>query len=177
MSLEIGSEVEGVVTGITHFGAFVKLPEGNTGLVHISELADAYIEDIRQFINEKDKIVVKVLGKNNKGKYDLSIKQVEQNQIAQKEKIQQIVEAKEAKEPRETREARPPREPREYREPREQREPSEYREYREERRPPREERFHPSFEDKISRFLKESDERLLDLKRNTEAKRGKGRGR
>ncbi|MCE1248298.1 MAG: S1 RNA-binding domain-containing protein [Firmicutes bacterium] len=182
MSLEIGSEVEGVVTGIAHFGAFVKLPDGNAGLIHISELADAYVEDIRQFINEKDKVIVKVLGKNNKGKYDLSLKQVEQNQAAQKEKIQQTAAAQEVKEPGEqreprlVREQREPREQRDFRDQKETAEPREFREYREERKP-REERYHHSFEDKISRFLKESEEKLLDLKRNTEAKRGKGRGR
>jgi len=43
MALEVGSIVEGKVTGITHFGAFVQLPDGNTGLVHISEIADTYV--------------------------------------------------------------------------------------------------------------------------------------
>jgi len=46
MALEVGAIIEGVVTGITNFGAFVTLPNGKTGLVHISEIADAYVKDI-----------------------------------------------------------------------------------------------------------------------------------
>ncbi|MBQ5502558.1 MAG: S1 RNA-binding domain-containing protein, partial [Selenomonas sp.] len=45
MSIEVGSVVEGVVSGITNFGAFIELPEGKTGLIHISEVADEYVKD------------------------------------------------------------------------------------------------------------------------------------
>lgn len=76
MALEVGSIVEGTVTGITNFGAFVELPEGHTGLVHISEVADAFVTDVRQYVQERSVIRVKVLKLNDKGKYDLSIKQV-----------------------------------------------------------------------------------------------------
>lgn len=77
MPLEVGSIVEGKVTGITSFGAFVELPEGNTGLVHISEVADVYVTDVRQYVQENVTIRVKILNFNDKGKYDLSIKQVD----------------------------------------------------------------------------------------------------
>ncbi|MGE5652810.1 MAG: S1 RNA-binding domain-containing protein, partial [Bacillota bacterium] len=74
MSLEVGSIVEGVVSGITHFGAFVTLPTGETGLVHISEIADTYVKEIGQFIKENDKVAVKVLSIDGK-KIGLSIRQ------------------------------------------------------------------------------------------------------
>ena len=61
MSIEVGSVVEGVVSGITNFGAFIELPEGKTGLVHISEVADVYVKDVHDFLAEKDKVKVKVL--------------------------------------------------------------------------------------------------------------------
>lgn len=75
MSLEVGSIVEGKVTGITHFGAFVELAEGKTGLVHISEVADAYVHDIKDFIKENDVIKVKIINMED-GKIGLSIRQV-----------------------------------------------------------------------------------------------------
>ena len=50
MSIEVGNVVEGVVTGITNFGAFVELPEGKTGLIHISEVADVYVKDVHDFL-------------------------------------------------------------------------------------------------------------------------------
>ena len=61
LAIEVGSVVEGVVTGITNFGAFVELPEGKTGLIHISEVADVYVSDVHDFLKEHDKVKVKVL--------------------------------------------------------------------------------------------------------------------
>jgi S1 RNA binding domain protein len=122
MALEVGSIIEGVVSGITNFGAFVELPGGVTGLVHISEVADAYVKDVRDYLKDQDTVKVKVISVDPKGKIGLSIKQ-----------------------------ANPaPRRP--------------------ERRVPQ-----VSFEDRMARFLKVSDERQQDLRRSTEAKRG-GRG-
>ncbi len=76
MPIEIGSEIEGKVTGIAKFGAFVELPEGNVGLVHISQVADAYVTDVSKHLKVGDIVKVKVLGSAKAGKYDLSIKQV-----------------------------------------------------------------------------------------------------
>ena len=76
MSVSVGAIIEGVVTGITNFGAFVELPGGTTGLVHISEVADSYVKDVKDFLKEKDKIKVKVIHIDEKGKIGLSIKQV-----------------------------------------------------------------------------------------------------
>ena len=74
MSIEVGSILEGVVTGITNFGAFVGLADGQTGLVHISEVAEAYVKDVNEFLKIGDKIKVKVVAVDPKGKIGLSIK-------------------------------------------------------------------------------------------------------
>ena len=123
MSIEVGSIVEGTVTGITHFGAFVELPNGQTGLVHISEVANTYVKDINEYLKKQDKVKVKVLSVDSGGKIGLSIKQAAAGYRSRGNARTVTV----------------------------------------------------SFEDKLSRFMKESDERLQDLKKNTDSKRG-GRG-
>lgn len=77
MSIEVGSTVEGKVTGITNFGAFVELPDGDTGLVHISEVANTYVKDISNYLEEDEKVKVKVINIDDDGKIGLSIKQLE----------------------------------------------------------------------------------------------------
>lgn len=78
MSLVVGEIVEGVVTGITHFGAFVQLPTGQTGLVHISEVADTYVENIHDFVKMNDRVRVKILSIDPSGKrIGLSIRQAQ----------------------------------------------------------------------------------------------------
>ena len=144
MAIEVGSVVEGVVTGITNFGAFVELPEGKTGLIHISEVADVYVNDVHDFLKERDTVRVKVLTVDDRGKIGLSIK-------ALQDKAQAPAQPSAAP-------ARPPRPPRDMRRTAASRQPG-----------------YPSFEDKLSRFLKDSDERLTDLRRKTDSKRG-GRG-
>lgn len=78
MALEIGAIVEGTVTGITKFGAFVGLPEGKSGLVHISEIANSYVGDVNDFLKMNQKVKVKVIGIKD-GKINLSIKKAEEN--------------------------------------------------------------------------------------------------
>ena len=74
MTLVAGNILEGTVVNITNFGAFVEV-EGKTGLVHISEVADSFVKDIRQHLNEQDKVKVKVISIDDNGKISLSIKQ------------------------------------------------------------------------------------------------------
>ncbi len=76
----IGQVVDGTVTHITTFGAFVKLDNGEEGLVHISEIANEYVTEITAFVNIGEKIQVKVLNRNVKGKLDLSIKKVHETE-------------------------------------------------------------------------------------------------
>lgn len=145
MTIEVGSVLEGTVTGITKFGAFVELPDKKVGLVHISEVANEYVKDVHDFLKVQDKVNVKVLSVDDKGKIGLSIKQTKP--------------APEKKEFKPRNEFRPRHD---------------FRQsggFDSNRRPA----VHLSFEDRLSKFLKDSDERLTDLKRNTESKRG-GRG-
>ena len=76
MELTVGTVLEGKVKSITNFGAFVALPENRTGMVHISEVANAYVSDIRQHLTEGQDVKVVVIGCEN-GKINLSIKRLE----------------------------------------------------------------------------------------------------
>ena len=76
MELTVGAVVEGKVKSITNFGAFISLPENKTGMVHISEVANAYVSDIRQHLTEGQDVKVMVIGTDN-GKINLSIKRLE----------------------------------------------------------------------------------------------------
>lgn len=153
MSIEVGAKLEGKVTGITHFGAFVDLSGGITGLVHISEIADNYVKDVNDHLKIGDAVTVKVINVDKDGKIGLSIRKA----------VDKPVE-----------EQRPPRPER----------PSFSRGgesgggFRGERggrnfKPPGVNKA--TFEDKMSRFLKDSEERISSLKKNTDSKRG-GRG-
>jgi len=136
MSIEVGSKVQGKVTGITNFGAFVELPGGSTGLVHISEVADNYVKDINEHLKVGDMVEVKVMNVEADGKIGLSIRKAK---------------------PQAERPERPQR-------PRPSNRPND-----------RDRPFKENFEQKMARFLKDSEERLTTLKRATETKRG-GRG-
>lgn len=82
MELEAGAIVEGRVTRIMEFGAFVEFPTGESGLVHISQVAHEFVKNIRDHLNEGDVISVLVLGRDDKGRLDLSIKELTQAPIA-----------------------------------------------------------------------------------------------
>ena len=76
MELTVGAIVEGKVKSITNFGAFISLPEGKTGLVHISEVANAFVSDVRQHLTEGQDVKVMVISTDG-GKINLSIKRLE----------------------------------------------------------------------------------------------------
>ncbi|WP_019006055.1 S1 domain-containing RNA-binding protein [Cohnella laeviribosi] len=137
MAIEVGAKLEGKVTGITHFGAFVDLPDGVTGLVHISEIADSYVKDVNDHLKISDVVTVKVINVDKDGKIGLSIRQAVDKPPEQQHRG-----------PRGDRGGRP------------------FKSFGSSR---------SSFEDKMSRFLKDSEERMSSLKKNTESKRG-GRG-
>ncbi|NLI68184.1 MAG: RNA-binding protein S1 [Bacilli bacterium] len=89
MSIEVGSKLKGKVTGITNFGAFVELKKGTTGLVHISEVADKYVKDIRDHLAVGDEIKVMVINVGEDGKIGLSIRKAkdpEQREKSNREK-------------------------------------------------------------------------------------------
>lgn len=77
MEFGVGSVVEGKVTGITKFGAFVSLPEGKSGLVHISEIAYTYVNDVKDYLQEGQEVKVKVIGIDDSGRVNLSIKKAQ----------------------------------------------------------------------------------------------------
>lgn len=74
MEFGVGSIVEGKVTGITKFGAFVSLPGGKSGLVHISEIAYSYVSEVSEFLQEGQEVKVKVIGIDDANRINLSIK-------------------------------------------------------------------------------------------------------
>ena len=76
MELTVGAIFDGKIKSITNFGAFVALPENKTGMVHISEVANTYVSDIRQHLTEGQDVKVVVIGNEN-GKINLSIKRLE----------------------------------------------------------------------------------------------------
>ena len=146
MSIEVGSKLQGKVTGITNFGAFVELPEGSTGLVHISEVADNYVKDINDHLKVGDMVEVKVINVEKDGKIGLSIKKAKDKPEGQASSS--------------------------YSRPRQGRgNDSRSKDFRSKSN------FQPkeNFEQKMARFLKDSEDRLSTLKRSTETKRG-GRG-
>lgn len=75
MPVTVGEIIEGTVTGITNFGAFVQLPEGKNGLVHISEISHDYVEKVGDYLKRNEKIKVKVLSITSDGKISLSMRQ------------------------------------------------------------------------------------------------------
>lgn len=132
MLVEVGKIVEGKVSGITSFGAFVKLPNGKTGLVHISEIAEDYVKDIKDHLKESQVVQVKVLSIEPNGKISLSIKKAQEPKTkAKSSKPEEIDWNKSSND-------------------------------------------NLSFEDRLSKFMKDSEERLHDLKKNFESKRGGG---
>lgn len=160
MQVEAGAILEGKVTGITGFGAFVELPDGQTGMVHISEVASTFVTDIRQHLQENQQVKVKVLNVGDDGKISLSIKRAMDP-------------------PAGARGNRAPREggaPRGNSRPRTPRQPAVS--------PGRPGSFEwqnasagTSFEDMMSRFKQTSDEKISDLKRASEGRHGGGYSR
>ena len=78
MEFTVGTLLEGKVKSITKFGAFILLPENRTGMVHISEVANTYVRDIRAHLTEGDVVRVKIIGIDESGKISLSIKRAKE---------------------------------------------------------------------------------------------------
>ncbi|MBS6750132.1 MAG: S1 RNA-binding domain-containing protein [Oscillospiraceae bacterium] len=139
MQLQVGMVIEGKVTGITKFGAFVALPEGKSGLVHISEIANTFVNDVHDYVQDGQTVKVKIIGIGDDGKINLSIKKADEHA------------------PQQRQDQRPPRpasaaQPRQYGGPRQA--------------VPRANgpTGDVSFEDKLKQFMQESDSRMADNK-------------
>ena len=90
MELEIGSIYEGKVTGITKFGAFVLLPMGKSGMVHISEVANTFVDDINNYLKEGQTVTVKLIAIDQQGRINLSIKKALPQQENYSEALQAL---------------------------------------------------------------------------------------
>ena len=84
MDLTIGTILEGKVKTITNYGAFIQLPEGRTGMVHISEISQSYVSDIRQHLTPGQVVKVKLIGIDEAGRISLSIKRAQEQERAQR---------------------------------------------------------------------------------------------
>ncbi len=140
MAVDVGQILEGKVTGIKKFGAFITLPEGETGMVHISEVSSSYVENLTDILVEGQNVKVKVLNVEN-GKIALSIKRA-QAPSAQKRPQQRADTGK-------------------VWQPKAQSAPQ----------------SEMSFEEKMSQFKSRSEEKISDLRKVTEARRGGGYSR
>ena len=146
MAAEVGAIVEGKVTGLTDFGAFVELECGGTGMVHISEVSASYVKNIRDHLKEGQAVKVKILNIAENGRINLSIKKAE------------------APTERDGGERRP-RPAR----PQGQRRPAPANVWQGQKSAPTEGQ---SFEDMMARFKQVSDEKITDLKRSSESRHG-----
>ena len=151
MELQVGSILEGKVTTITKFGAFVALEGGKSGLVHISEIANTFVNDVHDFLQEGQTVKVLVLSTEN-GKINLSIKKTQpQERLAPRPATGRPV-------------SRPaPQQPRSF------------------SRPPQQAARAPSgdqsFEDKLKQFLSSSEGKMAELNRSIDGKRSGRRRR
>ncbi len=145
MQIEEGTVLDARITGIASFGAFADLGEGKSGLIHISEIAPTYVEDVNDHLKKGQKVRVKVIAVQG-DKISLSIKRVEQEQ---QKKPRRSKKEKTAQKP-----SRKPTQP-----------PEEF-EFAK--------RSDLSFDDMLQKFKRDSDEKFQDLKRSNDNKRSGG---
>ena len=145
MSFEVGSLVEGRIVEIVKFGVFVKIKGGKTGLVHISQISNDFVREVSDYVTVGSDVVAKVISIDDKGRIQLSLKEVTPEEEEQFQKNR--------------RESKP--------EPQQQEQPQ--------KKPPRD--YEDNFEAKLKKFMRQSEDRLIDLKRSTESKRGGGKKR
>lgn len=138
MAVETGAILDGTVVKLLKYGAIVSLPDNQSGLIHISEIADQYVHDVSDFFREGDAVKVKVLGKRDEGRYELSAKQAE------------------ARKPLENAPPRPSGPTRGFGDERGERSGG---------------GGHQSFEERLTDFLKESNRKQNELKRDREGRR------
>ncbi|MBQ2841473.1 MAG: S1 RNA-binding domain-containing protein [Clostridia bacterium] len=147
MQIEEGAILSGKVTGLTDFGAFVELEGGKTGMIHISEVASNYVKDIKDHLSVGQEVKAKIISISPEGKISLSIKRLEEQ-------------------PKEQRPQRPQK-------PKSERRSSPNVWNGQKSNAPAEGEKQ-SFEDMMARFKQVSDEKMTDLKRASDSKRGSG---
>ena len=147
MDLAVGAIFEGKVTGITKFGAFVALPEGKSGMVHISEVANSFVSDIKDFLTEGQMVKVKVINIDQAGRINLSIKKAQQpGEDGGASARPQAQQRRPAPRPRGGAPRQAPRDP-----------------------------STMTVEDKLKMFMADSESRMADIKHNNDRKSGSRR--
>ncbi|HIU72068.1 MAG TPA: S1 RNA-binding domain-containing protein [Candidatus Galloscillospira excrementipullorum] len=136
MQIEVGAILEGKVTSITKFGAFVELPENKTGMVHISEVSTGFVKEITDYLQENQIVKVKVIEIDQNGRINLSIKRL-------------------LDQPQQSSRRAPARRGNVGWQPKQVVQPV-------------------TFEEMMSKFKADSDDKMSSLRRNVESKRGSG---
>lgn len=143
-NVDIGAIVECRVVDIVNFGAFVKMKGGGSGLIHISQISEKFVRDIKDFLSVGDEIVAKVVSIDSRGRVQLSIKEIQEE-----DKATIVESAAEAPAP-------------------EHHKPEKERHHHHEKKHGSEE----PFEMKMKKFLRQSEDRQHDLRKNIDSKRG-----
>lgn len=151
--LEIGAIYDGKVTGLTGFGAFVSLPDGKSGMVHISEVSTDYVKDIKDFLKEGQDVKVKVVSISPEGKISLSIRKA--MEPSKEERKERKTDRPKTDRPKGD---RPPR-------------------ANVWQGQPKQNKGAMTFEEMMAQFKQVSDEKMTDLKRNTDSKHSGGYSR
>ncbi len=161
MALSVGAVVNGKITGITNFGAFVETEDGSRGMIHISEVSRSYVEDIKAVLKVGQAVTVKVISISEEGKIALSMKQLEKPEEGKRPQGNRKPRQKEPPKPRKKYEPAPPvTSPGDFEW--QSSSPS------------------GSFEDMMSKFKRTSEDKMSDLKRGESrgySRRGNGGGR
>lgn len=158
MELETGSIFTGKVTGITKFGAFVSIGQGKSGLVHISEIANTYVNDVSEFLTVGQEVTVKVIKIDDNGRLNLSIKQA-----LPKEKEESKISAPRVSAPRNTVTAPPTAYSPQHASERQSTVPSKS--------------DNTDFEDKLKKFMQMSDSKIADARQYADHRTSRRRGR
>lgn len=151
MGLAVGEILEGKITGITKFGAFVALPEGKSGMVHISEVANSYVNDIKDFVKLDDAVRVKVINIDDQGRINLSIKRAQEQPRTEQAQAKAEFRPRTERRPQQRNFAPQQRENK-------QRDPGSM-----------------TFEDRLKMFMADSESRMADIRHNTDRKNGSRR--
>ena len=146
MRLEEGALLEGRVTGIMPFGAFVALPEGKSGLIHISEVANTYVSDIHTYLSVGQTVKVRVLKISPEGKISLSAKRAEETESREKPRQSRTEGSRPSAPPRHAQETYVPRRSDDQ-----------------------------NFEDKLKQFMQESDSKMSGNRLFEQQKHSRGR--
>ncbi len=161
MALSVGAIVNGKVTGITNFGAFVETEDGTRGMIHISEVSRSYVEDIKTVLKVGQAVTVKVISVADDGKVALSLKQLEKKEEGKRVPAGRKPRPRDAQKPRKKYEPAPP-----------VTSPGDF-EWQSSS-------VGGSFEDMMSKFKRTSEDKMSDLKRGESrgySRRGNGGGR